>query len=94
MSPETIKCHEIAEQSLYGCESACFGDIDCIRKCVDTYEDGLELCPCGAKCLEGCPCIDCDDCWICKDTCEVPENNENAKTVIPAILSKAEFDPR
>ena len=79
--PETLKCHDASEQKLYECELDCSSDIDCIRNCVDTYEIELELCPCGSKCSHGCPCIGCDDCWVCHDSCDNPENNENAKQV-------------
>lgn len=52
-----IACQKSIRSSYDKCLLACpVGSYSCFAKCVKVYHDGIEKCPCGASCPDGCPC--------------------------------------
>lgn len=57
-------CKEIANSDYLYCSNQCVDDIDidCDLACVNQLMADFQNCPCGVRCIDGCPCrnFDCD----------------------------------
>ena len=80
------------------CTAACKNDMVCFNNCYLALGNANDLCPCGKFCesklfmkkipvikyhLEGCPCLDCENCWECPDSVEC--NNEEDRLKVQLI---------
>jgi len=53
-------CRDMADAAFLECNYGCGTDVDCILHCIEQNEQNLSNCPCGANCLDGCPCSNFD----------------------------------